>query len=77
VTVNIKECNESVWVLEHHDPFLRFESLHYPVKANIPVLIKHFSTGQWLATDFIEYRPSLDSPEYEVFCHSFQSIKKT
>jgi len=37
-----KDNFDSVWVVEHVDPLIRFEMNEQPVKANEPILLKHY-----------------------------------
>ncbi|CAG9310039.1 unnamed protein product [Blepharisma stoltei] len=65
----------TIWVIEHSDPKVRFEMNGHPVGANQAVVIKHNLTGQWLAADNINYKNDYGS-EFEVCSHSFLNHKK-
>jgi Ca2+-binding EF-hand superfamily protein len=76
VSVNPKKNSNTIWVLENNDSKIRFETLGTPVQPNIPVLLKHNQTGQWLASDLVNYKNDY-GVEYEVCTHSFLSGGKT
>mmetsp|Transcript_33401 Transcript_33401/g.58549 ORF Transcript_33401/g.58549 Transcript_33401/m.58549 type:complete len:484 (+) Transcript_33401:825-2276(+) len=66
----------TLWVIEHANSKLRFEAQGTPVPANQPILLKHQATGQWLASDRVNYRNDFGA-EFEVCTHSFLIPKKT
>jgi Ca2+-binding EF-hand superfamily protein len=66
----------TIWIAEHANPKVRFESEGTPVLANSDILIKHNQTGQWLSSDNINYRNDFGL-EYEVSCHSYLDTRKT
>jgi hypothetical protein len=47
-----------------------------PVNTQLPILIRHLHTGQWLGVDNIPYK-TLYGTELEVFCKSFQTTGKS
>ncbi|OMJ78708.1 hypothetical protein SteCoe_21428 [Stentor coeruleus] len=66
----------TIWIAEHVDSKVRFESQGMPVIANSDVVIKHNQTGQWLSSDQINYRNDFGL-DYEVSCHSYLDTRKT
>lgn len=72
---NLDNIN-TVWIIEHVDPKIRFESNNQPIPVNQPVLIKHVLTQQWLGSDKINYSNIFGS-ENEVYAHSHSSFNKT
>ena len=56
VSVTSKDTFNSVWIVEYHDPKVRFEYNGQPVQCDQPVLLKHCFTAQWLASDNVQYR---------------------
>jgi len=67
----------TVWIIEHVDPKVRFENEGNPVLAGEAILLKHCQTAQWLASDPAHSTKSDFGNEFEVFGHSFQSLNKT
>ncbi len=65
-----------MWTIEHADPKLRFSLNGKQVERDTPILLKHFLTAQWLATDEIGYYNDFGT-EFEVFAHSFLVHNKT
>ena len=76
VSVNAFKGPNTVWLIEHANPKLRFKSQGEVVAANQPIVIKHKQTGQCLAADSINYRNDY-GVEFEVCGHSFLNTKKT
>ena len=66
----------TIWVAEHANSKVRFESQGTPVPANADIVIKHNQTGQWLSSDHINYRNDFGG-EFEVSCHSYLDTRKT
>lgn len=60
---------DGVWVIEHIDPNIRFEMQGEYVRANEPVLIKHFHTNVCLAADSEAKYANDFGTEYEVYCN--------
>ena len=50
------DCYNTVWVIKHSDPKIRFESDGLPVGIDDPVIIEHQFTSQWLASDDVDYQ---------------------
>jgi len=67
----------TVWIIEHVDPKVRFENEGNPVLAGEAILLKHCQTAHWLASDPSYSTKSDFGVEFEVFGHSFQSLNKT
>lgn len=76
VCMSHSKTANTIWVIEHADPKVRFESQGHPVQANEALVIKHNLTGQWLASDLINYKNDYGA-EYEVCAHCFLNHKKT
>jgi len=72
-----KSNYDTVWVIEHIDPKVRFENAGNPVMAGEAILLKHCQTAQWLASDLSYGIKNEFGVEYEVFGHSFQTLNKT
>lgn len=66
----------TIWVAEHANSKVRFESQGCPVGANSDIVIKHNQTGQWLSSETINYRNDFGG-EFEVSCHSYLDARKT
>ncbi|KAL4454993.1 hypothetical protein ABPG74_006375 [Tetrahymena malaccensis] len=71
-----KDNFDSVWVVEHIDPQIRFEMNKQPVRANDPIILKHFQTNQYLASDEQQVKNSYGI-ENEVFALQYQTYNKT
>lgn len=48
---HVKDNFNSVWVVEHIDPKIRFEMNGQRINAGEAVLLRHAHTAQWLASD--------------------------
>jgi len=46
-----RQCSDSIWLIEHIDPTIRFEMQGEVVKAGEPVLLKHVTTCKYLGAD--------------------------
>mmetsp|Transcript_50155 Transcript_50155/g.57704 ORF Transcript_50155/g.57704 Transcript_50155/m.57704 type:complete len:479 (+) Transcript_50155:40-1476(+) len=73
---HVKDNYNSVWIVEHIDPKIRFEMNGQRVNAGEAVLLRHGHTAQWLASDEYGIKNEFGT-EYEVFGHSFQSLNKS
>lgn len=51
VGFHVKDNFNSVWVVEHIDPKIRFEMNGQRINAGEAVLLRHAHTAQWLASD--------------------------
>lgn len=76
VSMNSTRGPNTIWIAEHADSRVRFESQGTPVITNSDVVIKHNQTGQWLSSDHINYRNDF-GVEFEVSCHSYLDTRKT
>ena len=76
VALQTEVTYDTVWVLEHQDPNLRFKAEKSPVLANDCLLIKHCATDHHLASQFVEYRNDFGT-EYEMSCFSFTTQNKS
>lgn len=74
VTSNLNP--NTLWVIEHIDPKLRFDAVGEPVESGQPILIKHCITGQWLASDNVTYINDFGK-EFEVYSKSWLTHNKT
>lgn len=74
--MHAKDDYAGVWVIDSCDPNDRLERQGEPVKASEPVLIRHCSTMQYLASDNVRYANTFGG-EKEVSCHSFALLNKT
>ena len=76
VSMNSTRGPNTIWIAEHADSRVRFESQGTPVITNSDLVIKHNQTGQWLSSDHINYRNDF-GVEFEVSCHSYLDTRKT
>ena len=76
VSMSSSRGPNTIWLAEHADSRVRFESQGLPVTANSDVVLKHNQTGQWLSSDHINYRNDFGL-EFEVSCHSYLDTRKT
>lgn len=72
----LKDVYDCVFEIEHLDPKIRFEMYGELVKANDPILIKHASTNQFLASDSVVHKNQYGG-EFEVNANSYAQNKKT
>lgn len=67
----------SVWVLDHVDPNIRFEMQGEIVKAGEPVLIRHVQTSVYLGTDKNQKYKNDFGTENEVHCYNHSTLNKS
>jgi len=72
-----KSNYDTVWLIEHIDPKVRFEKSGSPVLAGDSILLKHCQTAQWLASDPHYPIKNEFGVQFEIFGHSFQTLNKT
>jgi len=72
-----KSNYDTVWLIEHIDPKVRFEKSGSPVMVGDSILLKHCQTAQWLASDPHYPIKNEFGVQYEIFGHSFQTLNKT
>lgn len=53
MTANLN--SHSLWAIEKVNAKERFDSVGKEVNEDEPILLKHVSTGQWLASDTVKY----------------------
>jgi hypothetical protein len=58
----------SVWIIDHVDPNMRFEMQGECIKAGDPVLIRHVQTCVFLASDVKQKYKNEFGTENEVHC---------
>jgi hypothetical protein len=75
VLVNEDISYNSVWIIEHPDPTIRFSMDGKPVSIKDPFIIRHCSTGRLLASDLVDYYNDYGL-EYEVCCNNFLTNNK-
>ena len=73
--MHIKKIYNTVWSVEHVDPGSRKANYGQPIPANSGILIQHCATGDFLASDLVDYRNDFGL-EYEVCVHSYASKNK-
>ncbi|KAF4702832.1 hypothetical protein FOZ62_022147 [Perkinsus olseni] len=71
-----KPAGNTRWQILHPDGKMRFETEGEPIKADQPVVIKHLSTGSYLASDKIK-QMNIFGAENEVHAHCYYSTNKT
>lgn len=47
--------SNSLWTIEKLDARQRFDSIGTELSENEPFVLKHLTTGQWLASDCVKY----------------------
>jgi hypothetical protein len=67
---------DTVWMIQHADPNLRFLSKKEPVPVKEGIILEHCGTSHYLASDIVEYRNDFGI-EYEVCVHSFATLNKS
>ena len=67
---------DTSWVMEACDPNVRFEMNGEQVLANGPIVIKHASTGHFLASDLSQVNNNYGK-EFEVNVHSYATLNKS
>ena len=67
---------DASWVMEAVDPNNRFELSGEQVLANAPIVIKHASTGHYLASDTQIVKNGYGG-EFEVNVHSYATLNKS
>ncbi|KAF4751015.1 hypothetical protein FOZ62_019328, partial [Perkinsus olseni] len=71
-----KPAGNTRWQILHPDGKMRFETEGEPIKADQPVVIKHLSSGSYLASDKIK-QMNIFGAENEVHAHCYYSTNKT
>ncbi|KAF4758318.1 hypothetical protein FOZ63_005580 [Perkinsus olseni] len=71
-----KPAGNTRWQILHPDGKMRFETEGEPIKADQPVVIKHLSSGSYLASDKIK-QMNIFGAENEVHAHCYYSANKT
>jgi len=74
--MHAKQAYAGVWIIDTKDPNYRLERQGEPVMTNDPILLRHCSTSQYLASDDKRYANDFGG-EKEVMCHSFAVMNKT
>lgn len=79
--VSISAANpnaESMWVIDHVDPNLRFEMQGEVVRANDPVLLRSQHTCKYMAADLNTKYKNDFGTEFEVYCgmHSSKNLSQ-
>lgn len=77
VAVTADKTYESIWVIDHVDPHLRFEHQGEVVRANEPVLFRHTGTNVFLASDPANKYKNDFGTEHEMFCCNYSSTNKS
>ena len=67
----------SVWVIDHVDPNMRFEMQGECIKAGDPVLIRHVQTCVFLASDVKQKYKNEFGTENEVHCQNHCTLNKS
>ena len=67
----------SVWVIDHIDPTVRFEMQGEIIKAGEPVLIRHVQTCVYLGADSNSKYKNDFGPENEVYCYNHSTKNKS
>jgi hypothetical protein len=72
-----KPTSDGLWVIDYHDPSVRFEMEGQVVRVGEPVLIRHVNTNVFLAADD-QYKIKNDfGSENEVHCHNHSTHNKS
>lgn len=66
----------TLWMVEKVNAKQRFDSVGKGVAQGQAILLRHVSTGQWLASDLVKYINDFGS-EFQVFSKSYLSANKT
>jgi len=66
-----------VWIVDSMDPNERMERQGEPIRSGEPLLLRHLSTGKYLAADPKKFFKNDFGTEQEVSCHSYNGINKT
>ena len=74
--MNTKPTFDTVWMVQHGDPNLRFLKKSDPVPVNEPIILEHCGTSHYLGSDIVDYRNDFGT-EYEVCVHSFATLNKS
>ena len=67
----------SVWIIDHVDPNVRFEMQGEVVKSGEPVLIRHVQTAVYLGADSTSKYKNDFGSENEVHCHNHSTKNKS
>lgn len=76
VSVTADLSSNTLWTIEHFDPKIRFDGKGAEVVSGEVLLIKHCTTGQWLASDKVTYINNFGK-EFEVYGKSWFTNNKT
>ena len=68
--MTFKDNIDSIWIIEHYDPKVRFEMTGEPVRVDDQILLKHSHTANWLGSENNVVK-NIYGAEMEVFVHSY------